>query len=267
MKKAGNLMRLPDGGTLGKGGNYADINGANIYYEDHGEGEPLILLHGAWSSVESFLNQAGEFCAHHRIIIPERRGHGRSADTIGPYSYAQGAEDTMSLIHELGIEKLHLLGWSAGAIVGLMMAMDDPGLFSSFIPISGTFNRDGYTERFLRWFETSTPESLGKVMVEIYRRNSPDGADHFPEFFEKVKAQAATHPDYAIEDLARLRVPTLIMAADRDIIKLDHFVDYFHHVPEAELSIVPGTTHMLPVEKPELLNTQVLEFIRENRIH
>ncbi|HUV24553.1 MAG TPA: alpha/beta hydrolase [Methanomassiliicoccales archaeon] len=267
MKKAGNLMQLSDGSTLGKGGNFAGINGANIYYEEHGEGEPLILLHGAWSSVESFLNQAGEFCAHYRIIIPERRGHGRSADTPGPYSYAQGAEDMLSLIHELGIERAHLLGWSAGAIIGLMMAMKNPGLFSSFIPISGTFHRNGYHERFLRWFESSTPKSLGKVMVEIYRRNSPDGADHFPEFFEKIKAQAATHPDYTKEDLRRLRVPTLIIAADRDIIKLDHFVDYFNNVPEGELSIVPGTTHMLPVEKPELLNMQVHEFIQGNPIH
>jgi pimeloyl-ACP methyl ester carboxylesterase len=266
MKKTGNLMQLPDGSILGKGGNFAEVNGADIYYEEHGEGEPLILLHGAWSSVESFLNQAGELCSRYRIIIPERRGHGRSADTPGPYSYAQGVEDMLSLIHELGIEKAHLLGWSAGAIVGLMMAMNNPELFSSFIPISGTFHSNGYHERFLRWFESSTPKSLGKVMVEVYRRNSPDGADHFPEFFEKVKAQAVTHPDYANEDLARLRVPTLIIAADRDIIRLDHFVDYFNHVPEGELSIVPGTTHMLPVEKPEMLNMQVLEFLQENSI-
>jgi pimeloyl-ACP methyl ester carboxylesterase len=264
MKKAGNLMQLPDGNTLGKGGAFAEINGANIYYEEHGQGEPLVLLHGAWSSVESFLNQAGDFCARYRIIIPERRGHGRSADTPGPYSYAQGAKDMLSLLHELGIERAHLLGWSAGAIVGLMMAMENPGLFSSFIPISGTFHRKGYHEHFQRWFERSTPKSLGKVMVEIYRHNSPDGADHFPEFFEKVKAQATTHPDYAKEDLKKLKVPTLIMAADKDIIKLDHFVDYFCNVPEGELSIVPGTTHMLPVEKPELLNVLVLEFLREN---
>jgi hypothetical protein len=80
LKGSLNIMELPDGSVLGKKGEYAHVNGAEIYFEDHGEGEPVLMLHGAWSSVEGFLNQAGTLCAHHRIIIPERRGHGRSPD-------------------------------------------------------------------------------------------------------------------------------------------------------------------------------------------
>lgn len=264
MKRAGNLMKLPDGSVLGKGGEHVEVNGASIYHEIHGEGEPLILLHGAWSSVESFLNQAGDLCSEFRLIIPERRGHGRSPDTPGPYSYAQGAKDMISLLEKLRIETAHLLGWSAGAIVGLIMVKDRPDLFSSFISISGTYDRTGYHDRFLRWYWNARPSSLGKVMVEIYRRNSPDGPDHFPEIFEKVKKQADTHPDYTKQDLREMSTPTLILAADRDIVRLEHTVDYYLSLPNGQLGIFPGTTHMLPVEKPSLLNPLILDFLRSN---
>jgi len=266
MRRSSNIMELPDGSVLGKGGEYRRVNGANLYVESHGKGEPLMLLHGAWSSVESFLNQAGDLCHDHRLIIPERRGHGRSPDTPGPFSYAQGAEDMISLMEEMGIGRSHLLGWSAGAIVGLIMVMRRPELFSSFISLSGTFHSNGFSDRFIEWQAKASPQSLGKVAVEIYRRNSPDGPDHLDDFFNKVRLQYHTHPDYSPKDLDSLEVPTLIMAGDRDIVTLDHTTRFFQSIPIGQLSIIPGTGHRFLMERPGLVNPQVRTFLRDHPI-
>jgi pimeloyl-ACP methyl ester carboxylesterase len=167
----------------------------------------------------------------------------------------------MALIHHLDLEGVHLLGWSAGAIIGLKMAMEDPGCFASLTLLSGTFNREGFVPEFLEWQENATPSSLGKVATEIYRRNSPDGPDHLEEVFEKIRDQSHTHPNYSADDLKGQGVPSLLLSGDRDIVKLEHTLDMFLSMPDAIPGIIPGTGHRFLMERPDLVNDIIKDFL------
>ncbi|MFW5914207.1 MAG: alpha/beta fold hydrolase [Thermoplasmatota archaeon] len=255
------MLELPDGTELGRSGDHAEVNGAKIYYEVHGEGEPLLLMHGAWSTLESFSHQAAELSRHFKVILAETRGHGRSPDTPQPFTYRQSADDMLALLDHLGARPAHLLGWSNGAVVGLVMCLERPEHIGRFVSISGTFNTRGLTERFLRWFESATPESLDKLMIRAYQRVSPDGPDHFDVVFDKVKRQGETHPELGMEDLGHIDIPTLVMAGDRDIIYLDHSIDFYRGLPRAELSIVPGADHLLLRRRADIVNPQIIDFL------
>ena len=156
-------------------GSYVDAGGVRTYYEAHGEGEPLLLMHGGLCTIETFFGQTPELAKRYRVILPERRGHGRTADVDGPITYEAMAADTIAFMEALGIESAHLVGYSDGANVGMLVAMARPELVRRLVSISGNFDCDGLTDEGRAFIETSQPEPFVPMLVDMYKKASPDG--------------------------------------------------------------------------------------------
>jgi len=242
-------------------GNYIDVNGRKTYYEVHGDGEPLLLMHGGFCTVETFSRQTPGFAQRYRVIVPERRGHGRTPDVDGPMTYEAMAEDTIGLMLALGIESAHLVGYSDGGNTALVLALRRPELVRKLVCIGANFHYDGMAPVALQVMEHATPENFYPRLINKYKEVSPDGPDHLPIVFEKIIRMWREEPALTREELARIQAPTLVLVGDRDWVAMEHTVDMFRSIPNAQLCVVPGATHGAPFEKAALVNEIVLDFL------
>jgi pimeloyl-ACP methyl ester carboxylesterase len=238
---------------------YVDADGVHSYYEEHGSGDPLLLLHGGLIDGDSFAQQTPAFAEHYRVIVPDRRGHGRTPDVEGPISYDLMADDTIAAMDALGTGPAHLVGWSDGGNVGLLVAIKRPDLVRRLVTIGSNFSADGLTNEAAATFKPDTPTSAVPVMHEMWKVNAVD-PDRFDAVLEKMQG---CWFDYAIPpaDLARIAAPTLVMVGDDDIAKFEHTIELFETIPDAQLAVIPGASHLAPIEKPELVNQLVLDFL------
>ena len=242
-------------------GAYIDAGGVNTYYESHGEGEPLLLLHGGLCTIETFFGQTPELAKGYRVILPERRGHGRTADVDGPITYDAMAADTIAFMEALGIESAHLVGYSDGAIVALLVAMRRPDLVRKFVSIGANFDCDGLTAEGRAFVESMQPDTFIPMLVDMYKKASPDGPEHWPVVFEKIRRMFLNEPKISPAELGSIKAPTLVMAADRDLMTPEHTLALFQAIAGAQLCVVPGATHALLFEKPAAVNAAVLGFL------
>ena len=236
-----------------------------MYYEEHGEGESLLLMHGGACTIEIFSELTPELANRYKVILPERRGHGRTADVEGPISYDLMAQDTIAFMEAAGIISAHLVGYSDGAVVGILVAMSRPDLVKKLVPISGGFDVNGLTKEALAFLQSITPETFPQRLVEMYKQTTPDGPEHFPIVLEKLKGMMLEEPKILRENLSRIAAPTLIMAGDRDMITLEHTIELFRAIPKAQLCIVPGSSHGLVLEKPRLVAQAILDFLADEK--
>jgi len=242
-------------------GRYVIANGVNTYYEVHGEGEPLLLMHGGTDTIECFQEQTPALAKRFRVILPERRGHGRTADVEGPITYELMAQDTIAFMEALGIGAAHLVGWSDGAIVGMLVAMWRPDMVKKLVSIGGNFNVDGLTERFVAYVREATAETYYPPAVEMYKQTSPDGPEHWPVVFEKIMRMWLNQPQMTPQELAGIQAPTLVMCGQNDIMTLEHTVELFRALPNGQLCVLPGASHFLMQEKPALVNQLIIDFL------
>ncbi len=243
---------------------YLQIKNSQVYYEVSGKGEPLLFLHGGLGSVGDFASQTPELGKHFRVFAFERPGHGRTADTPDPFSFDAMAELTVKFIEAVKLGSMNLVGWSDGAIIGLLVAISRPDLVKRLVSVGGLFNADAQSPQALDWIRSLTPESFSKAeshLVKRYKELSPDGPAHFPVILEKTKRLWLNEPKLSREDLARISSPTLVMDGDRDSTPVEHTLDMFRSIKGAQLCIVPGTTHFLLSEKPETANKAILDFL------
>lgn len=235
--------------------------GIDTYYEEHGSGEPALLLHGGFSNASDFAGMVPLLAERFHLIVPERRGHGHTPDVEGPLTYAAMAADTVAFIDALGLESAHLVGYSDGANVAMLVALSDPARVRKMVLISGNARADGVNKESRAYLRDVTAETMPPVVAEEYEKLSPDGAGHFPVIFEKTKRMLLNEPSISSEALARITLPTLVMCADDDIIDLDHTLEIYRSISDAQLCVVPGASHLLTAERPELVATIVGEFL------
>jgi pimeloyl-ACP methyl ester carboxylesterase len=238
---------------------YLDANGVHTFYEEHGSGEPLLLLHGGLVDGDSFGQQTPALAERYRVIVPDRRGHGRTPDVEGPISYDVMADDTIALVEALGTGPAHLVGWSDGGNVGLLVAIKRPDLVRRLVTIGSNFSTDGLTREAAAAFRPDTPTSAVPVMREAWKVNAVD-PDRFEAVLEKMQG---CWFDYSIPtaDLARITAPTLIVVGDDDIARFEHTIELYDTIPDAQLAVIPGTSHLAPLEKADLVNRLVLDFL------
>ena len=243
-------------------GRYVEIGALKTWYDEQGEGEPLVLLHGGMSTNATWAAQMPELSAHFRIIAPERRGHGHTPDLDGPLSYDVMSADTIGFVDALVGGPAHLVGWSDGGIVGLLVAMARPDLVRKLIVIGTNFDTSGLTPEAMEGFTTLSADSDDLAMLrEAYQTASPDGPRHWPLMVDKFKEMVSTQPAITLEQLARITAATLVVVGDHDIVRLDHTSTLFRAIPDSELAVVPGTSHFLTMEKPDLVNRLLLDFL------
>jgi pimeloyl-ACP methyl ester carboxylesterase len=196
-----------------------------------------------------------------RVIAPERRGHGRSPDVEGPITYEAMAHDTIALMETLGVREAHLVGYSDGANIGMLVAMWRAELVRRLVLVSGNYDAAGMTRQFVLGMRRVTAERFEPAFADAYRRLSPDGPDHWPVVFEKLKRMMLEEPHIPREELGRIGAPALVLAGDRDFVTVAHSVDLYEAIPDARLCIVPGGSHGLLTERPGLCNQVILDFL------
>ncbi|WP_336660159.1 alpha/beta fold hydrolase [Leucobacter sp. USHLN153] len=251
---------------------YLRIGDSDLYEEIEGTGEPIVVLHGGFCSLESLAPIATTLAASHRIYAYERPGHGRSADTTGEYSYDGGVAEALQYLDAHGLADAHIVGYSDGAIIGLLLATAHPERVRSLVAISGNLDptafsgdpgADGPSIPPLPTDETGLEE--GDVSPErlAFARLSPDGPEHADVVFDKCMRLWTTEPHIGAADLARATSPVLVLGGDRDSVPPGHSLKIASHLPNARLGIVPGTSHGLVNEKPELVVALILDFLTE----
>jgi pimeloyl-ACP methyl ester carboxylesterase len=274
-------MTTTDWTTEQKGtGQYAEVNGVNLYFEIHGTGRPMILLHGGLGSGEMFGPTLPQLAERHQVILPDLQGHGRTADIDRPIDIRLMADDIAALIDHLGLDKPDVVGYSLGGGVALFTAVKHPDKVRRLVAASAHAWRSAIPPEMLAQqaqvnaaaaeFMKDTP------MYELYQRVAPRPED-FPRLLDKVGESMAQDYDYS-EEVRSLQVPTLLVAADADMAPPSHYVEMFKLLdgglrdggwmgegrPKGghALAILPGLTHYNLGSSP-LFATVILALLHD----
>ena len=240
----------------------AELPGISMWYDERGQGDPCVLLHPGGAGVDSraLAPTVDALSQVFRAYTPEQRAHGRTPDVDGPVSYELMAQDTIMFIEGVISQPVYLLGVSDGAVVALMVARRRPDLVRRLVFAAGVFQRDGWEEGVL---DGEPPEFLKQSYGEI----SPDGIGHYDVVVAKLAAMHAREPRLTRTDLHQITPRTLVIVGDDDQVRLEHAIEMYRHLPDAELAVVPGTSHGLLVEKPGLCNLIIAEFMTKDPVH
>jgi pimeloyl-ACP methyl ester carboxylesterase len=239
---------------------YTELDGIRSYYEIHGQGAPVLLLHGGFCSLETWRAQLPALAAAYQVHAPERPGHGRSADRDGPFRYADMVADTIRYLDAVGLDDANVIGFSDGAIISLLLALEHPERVRSIVAISANLNPDVFADTGDEPAEEDEARG-GSDVRAAYEKLSPDGPGHCDVILDKLHTLWTSEPDIAAADLAAICAPALIMAGDRDSIPTDHTVLIARSIPRARLAIVPDAGHMVIEEQPDEVNRLVLRFL------
>ncbi|MEA2610118.1 MAG: hypothetical protein QOJ75_2361 [Chloroflexota bacterium] len=255
-------MATIDWATESKGtGQYAEVNGINLYYETHGTGRPLILLHGGLGAGEMFGPILPALTAGHQVIAVDLQGHGRTADIDRPIDIKLMADDVAALIGHLGLDKPDVMGYSLGGGVALLTAIRHPEVVRRLVAVSANIRRSAIPAEMLAQQALVGPEAAEFMketpMYELYQRLAPRPED-FPKLLGKIGHAMAKDFDFT-EEVRGLKMPTLIVAADADMAPPSHYVEVFALLDGGQrdggwmgegrpkgghaLAILPGLTH------------------------
>ena len=221
-------------------------------------GPVVVLLHGGMSSSASMLRSIGPRLAKDFTVAAfDRRGHGRTADTAEPFSYDDMTDETMAFIRYIG-RPVHLIGHSDGGIIALLTAMRAPELVRRVVAVGANFHFSAIVE--------TAPFDLDGEQFEAwatdYAALSPDGRGHARVVAQKALTLFATEPVMEASELAAVRVPVLVMAGDDEVIALSHTCALYEALPDAQLAIVPGTSHAVLKERPKESARIIRHFLR-----
>jgi pimeloyl-ACP methyl ester carboxylesterase len=256
---------------------YAPVNGLEMYYEVHGSGSPLVLLHGAYMTIDSMGPMLAGLAATRQVIAVEQQGHGRTADVDRPITYEQMADDTAAFIRHLELEQPDVAGYSMGGGVAFQLALRHPSLVRKVVLASVSYRYDGMHAVALEMFPSISPEMFaGSPMEAEYLRIAPNPGD-FPKLVEKLKTLDTTDYAWPEEEIRAIAAPTLIIVGDSDVVRLEHVVDLFKlrgggvmgdlaGIPASQLAVLPGTSHFIPpgsgvIDRVEWLLAMIPPFL------
>ena len=252
---------------------YAPVNGLEMYHEIHGTGQPLVLLHGAFSAIgTSFGELIPGLAARRQVIGTDLQGHGRTADIDRPMRIETFADDVAGLLDRLGIAQADVLGYSNGAFVALQVAIDHPERVRKLVLISVAVDESGFYPGFMDSMGSMTPEMLhGSPFHDEYLAIAPRPQD-FPILFEKKQEMDRHRSDVDPEVIRGIRSPALIIQGDSDIFRPEHAVSLFRlfgggvigdlaGMPDSQLAVIPGASHLTVVQRSELLVPMIQSFL------
>ena len=242
---------------------YVLLDRVRTWYETQGEGDPLVLLHPGGGGVDAraFGPNLGPLAAQFCVYAPERRAHGHTPDVAGPITFDAMAQDTIAFMDAVVGRRAHVVGNSDGAIVGLLVALRRPDLIDRLVLVSGVFHFSGWLPHVIDP-NNEPPEFLARLYEEV----SPDGAGHYQVVVDKLARMHIEEPTLEADDLRGVGSRTLIMVGDDDEVRLEHALAMYRGIPDAELMVVPGTSHGLLVEKPDLCNNVILAFLIDDPV-
>jgi pimeloyl-ACP methyl ester carboxylesterase len=238
----------------------ADINGLQLYYEIHGRGRPLVLLHGGVLTIDfMFGAMLPTLAARRQVIAVELQGHGRTADTDRTMSIDQLADDVAALLTHLGIEEADLFGFSLGGLVGWSLVMRYPQVVRRLVVASADYRS-----------REATPDDVPgpmptdadfQAMRDAYEAVAPDPSQ-FDTLREKVGTMVTqTYVGWTADDLRAMQTSTLVLVGDNDFVRVSDAVEAAELLPHGQLAVLPGTTHMHMTRSPERVLAMVVPFL------
>ena len=239
---------VPYGANAAASGTFTH-GGATFYYETYGQGDPLLLIHGNGLSIGSFAAQIDHFKSSYRVIAMDSRAQGKSTDGDGPITYEIMADDQAALIDHLKLGQVDVLGWSDGGIEALLLGIRHPDKVKKLVAMAANLNPGPGAV----YKET---DEMAKQMVG----SIPKTPEHKTEL--KVASLMTDEPHIDVKMLEKIAAPTLVLAGDHDLIRLEHTVDIYNHIPNANLAIFPNSTHGVPYDDPEMFNATVERFLK-----
>lgn len=258
--------QAPGPKTLRSSG-YAPVNGLKLYYEIHGEGQPLVLLHGSYMTIDLNWSQViPELAKNHKVIALEMQGHGHTADIDRPISYKGLADDVAGLLKYLKIDSADVLGYSLGGTVAYEFAILHPAMLKKLVLISTVYKYNGWQKEVLDVLSTFKPEFFDQTPLKpAYEKVAPDPA-HWRAFLTKYMTFDKENFDLGADNIKTIKAPTLLIMGDNDGVDLQHKAEMYRlagggvfgdmaGLPKSQLAILPGTTHVsLMMETDKLLS-------------
>ncbi len=220
---------------------YAPVNGLNMYYEIHGQGDiPLVLIHGGGSTIEtSFGKILPLFAAHYKVIAVELQAHGRTSDRDAPESFEQDADDVAALLNYLKVEKANVLGFSNGGSTALQMAIRHPEVVHKIIVVAGATKRDGFMPGFFDFMQNASLDNMPADLKTAFLKVNPSETGLLA-MFNKDKQRMINFKDWPDEDLQTIKAPTLLISAYQDVVTPEHNLQMARLIKGAEVVILPG---------------------------
>jgi pimeloyl-ACP methyl ester carboxylesterase len=229
-----------------------EVNGIKLYVETYGKGQPMLQIHGNGESIASMGYQIQYFSNRYRVIAADSRGHGKSEMGSGRLTYEQMADDLNALLEKRGLKSVYVLGWSDGGILGLLLAIRHPDKVGRLAIMGANLNPAGAYE----WALDLVAAKEKQIDQMIAKGDTSQPWARLKQYFDLLGKQ----PNIPVAQLKAIMVPTLVMAGDRDVIADVHTLEIFHNLPNSQLAIFPGATHMIPWQNPELFNRTVETF-------
>jgi pimeloyl-ACP methyl ester carboxylesterase len=235
---------------------YTDIGGHRTWFADlKGTGESVLMLHGGLSDSEGMLDAlAPAIGDRFRVLAFDRRGHGRTPDTETAFHYDDMASETIAVIEKLIDGPTHLVGWSDGGIITLLVALRRPDLVRSLVLIGTNYHFKGM-------MPMAGDGGVPEMLQARYAERSPDGAHHFAVVLKKSFAMFATEPTLTTEELRKISAPALVIVGDDDLMTLAHTASLYESLPAGQLAVVPGSSHGVVFEKPEFVGRLIRGFL------
>lgn len=232
-------------------GQYFTHDGVKLYYEVYGSGEPLLMVHGNGGDIFTLSAQIDYFRKNYKVIAMDSRDQGRSSDSPDKITYEKMTDDLNALLEHLNTGPVLVLGWSDGGIEALLLAIRHPDKVKKVAAMAANLSPGP---------DAIAPEVIAMVQgmlasVPAEERNTPQGKRDI-----KVTQMMLDEPHIALTALEAIKVPTLILAADHDLIRDEHTLEIYHHIPNSQLAIFPNATHMVPYDDPARFNAVVERF-------
>ncbi|MBY5706180.1 alpha/beta hydrolase [Rhizobium leguminosarum] len=225
----------------------AEVNDIKMYYAEYGEGDPILFIHGGLGNAEVWGHQVADFARDHRVIVADSRGHGRSTRSQQPFGYDLMTSDYVALLDYLKIDKVTLVGWSDGGIIGIDMAMKNPEKLTRVIAQAANVTTDGVKADVMN---NKTFNDYIKVAGEYYRKLSPT-PNEYDAFVTQITEMWATQPAWTEADLGKIAVPVTLAIGDHDeAVKLDHTEMMAKEIPGAKLVILKDASHFAMLQDP-----------------
>ena len=239
---------------------YLNVSGNPLWsFEWANNGEAVLLFHGGLSNTDSFADvMVTPLQDSFHLFAYDRAGHGRSADQQGSFYFNFQRDEAIAFITEVVKEPVHLIGYSDGANIALMVAIARPDLVKSIVSIAANFNADGIVE--LPIFD---PAGISDEERAEYAEMSPDAPETLDFKIAKMHEIWKVEPNLEISDITEINVPVLVMAGDDDVVKHSHSIELFEALPFGQLAIVPGTSHGLVKEKPAIVTELIKSFLSD----
>jgi pimeloyl-ACP methyl ester carboxylesterase len=257
-------------------GQQIEVNGASLYVEELGQGDPLVLVHAGLLSSGSWAGVVPLLAASFRVITFDNRGHGRSTNPSGVLSFEQLADDTAALIEVLGLERPFVGGWSDGGEVALQLGLRHPGRARALIA-GGTsleLGSEAVKSEMRAIFHVdddgvvdldAVASAFEQTMLPMLRHSHPGGEQHWQSVVQQSLTMWLSYAGLAREQVAQITEPVLVVVGDRDeYVPVEEAVRLYRWLPQAELAILPGASHLRPIMEPAAFACSVTDFLRRH---